>query len=169
MLPKVETIVYATGLGSGAPYVFRYALALARRQGAKIVVVHGLEPLSTFGQSLVEQYISHEDNEELHRQARQATAQRLRERIERLCASECANGADCQDLVSDIRVVEGQAAAVILDAAADCGADMIVMGSHRHTVLGDAVLGSTTHRVLHSSTIPVVVVRIPEGYREAGF
>ena len=43
------------------------------------------------------------------------------------------------------------------------------MGSHRHTVLGDAMLGTTTSKVLHSATQPVLVVRIPEGFQEEGF
>ncbi len=70
MLPKIKTILYATGLGPAAPYVFRYALSLARQHEARIIAVHGMEPLSTFGQSLVEQYISHEQSEEMHQQAR---------------------------------------------------------------------------------------------------
>lgn len=169
MLPTIETILYATGLGPGAPYVFRYALALARRHQAKIVAVHGLEPLSSFGQSLVEQYISHEQSEQMHKDARQSVKARLRERIERLCGMEGEASPDGLDLVESIHVREGQAAQVVLDEAKRCGADLIVMGSHRHTVLGDALLGTTTHKVLHSATAPVLVVRIPEGFREEGF
>jgi len=43
------------------------------------------------------------------------------------------------------------------------------MGSHRHTVLADAMLGTTTLKILHHSTIPVLVVRIPKNYQEEGF
>jgi nucleotide-binding universal stress UspA family protein len=168
MLPKISKIIYATGLGPGAPHVFRYALTLARQHGATIVAVYGVEPLSSFGQSLVEQYISHERSEQLHNEARLSVKARLRERIERLCAKECSDG-ECQNLVSEIKVIEGQPAQIVVDAAKDCGADLIIMGSHRHTVIGDAVLGSTTHKVLHSADLPVLVVRIPEGYQEEGF
>ncbi len=168
MLPKISKILYATGLGPGAPYVFRYALSLARQHGAKIVAVYGIEPLSSFGQSLVEQYITHDQAEQLHSDARESVKARLRERIEHLCTKECTDGPECQNLVSEIRVIEGQPAQVVLDAARDCGADLIIMGSHRHTVIGDAMLGTTTHKVLHSATQPVLVVRIPEGFREEG-
>ncbi|AMV73815.1 universal stress protein Usp [Desulfuromonas sp. DDH964] len=169
MLPKISTIVYATGLGPGAPYVFRYALSVASQYDARIIAVNALEPLSSFGQSLVEQYISREQAEQMHRQARQSVKERLRERIERLCAMECESRPECRKLVSEILILEGQPAQVVLDAARECNADLIIMGSHRHTVLGDAMLGTTTHKVLHSSTRPVLVVRIPEGYREEGF
>jgi len=169
MLPEIKTILYATGIGPAAPYVFRYALSLARRHEARIIAVHGMEPLTTFGQSLVEQYISHDESEQLHKKARQSVRESLQERIERICTQECNSQAQCGNLVSEIRILEGQPAQVVVDAAAEIGADLIVMGSHRHTVLGDALLGTTTHRVLHSSTVPVLVVRIPEGYREEGF
>ncbi len=169
MLPKIKKILYATGIGPAAPYVFRHALGLARQYGAEIIAVHGMEPLSNFGQSMVELYISHDRLEELHQGARQEVRNRLRERIERICEMERANDPDGVNRVSEIRIVEGQPAQVVLEAAADCEADLIVMGSHRRTVLGEALLGTTTSKVLHGTDRAVLVVRIPEGYREEGF
>ncbi|MBE0598489.1 MAG: universal stress protein [Desulfuromonadales bacterium] len=169
MLPKIEKILYATGLGPAAPYVFRYALSLAQQYDATIIAVHGMEPLPTFAQSLVELHISHEQAEELHRQARQKAKERLQERIERLCGSETCLDLRGQNRVSAIHIVEGQPSQVVLQVAAESGADLIVMGSHRHTVIGEALLGTTTHKVLHGTDRPVLVVRIPEGYREQGF
>lgn len=169
MLPKIKKILYATGMGPGAPHVFRYALALARQHDAQIVAVSAIEPLSTFAQSLVELHISHEQSTGLHRQAQEQAKQKLHERIERLCAKECGTDKQCAQRVSEIRIVEGPPVQVILNAAKDCAADLIIMGSHRHTVIGDAMLGSTTHKVLHGAAQPVLVVRIPEGFHEEGF
>ena len=169
MLPKINTVLYATGLGPAAPYVYRFAMSLARQYDARIIAVHGMEPLSTFAQSLVELHVPHERSEEMHRQAREQVRERLRERIQRLCQMEnAADPGEC-DRVDDIRVVEGQPAQVVLQAAREVQADLIVMGSHRKTVIGDAILGSTTHKVLHGTDKPVLVVRIPDGYREEGF
>jgi nucleotide-binding universal stress UspA family protein len=169
MLPNIEKILYATGLGPAAPYVFRYALSLAEKYDAQIIAVHGMEPLPAFAQSLVELHISHELSEEMHRNARQKTRERLLERIERLCGKEACFDLQGRNRVGAIHIVEGQPSQVILQVAAECGADLIVMGAHRHTVIGDALLGTTTSKVLHGSERPVLVVRIPEGYREAGF
>jgi nucleotide-binding universal stress UspA family protein len=169
MLPKIEKILYATGLGPAAPYVFRYALSLAQQYDAQIIAVHGMEPLPPFAQSLVELHISHENSEEMHRQTRQQTKERLQERIERLCSQESCFDGQGQNRVSTIQIVEGQPSDVILQVAAESSADLIVMGSHRHTVLGKALLGTTTNKVLHGADRPVLVVRIPEGYREEGF
>ncbi|MGW8312067.1 MAG: universal stress protein [Desulfuromonadales bacterium] len=169
MLPKINKILYATGMGAGAPHVFRYALALAKQHDAQIIAVSAIEPLSPFAQSLVELHISHEKSEEMHHEAQAQAKQRLRERITRLCEKECGNDPQCEQRVKDIRIEEGQPAQVILAAAKDCDADLIVMGAHRHTVIGDAMIGSTTHKVLHSAAQPVLVVRIPQGFHEEGF
>ena len=40
------------------------------------------------------------------------------------------------------------------------------MGSQRHTLIGEVMLGSTTRRVLHSASQPVLVVKVPKGYEE---
>jgi nucleotide-binding universal stress UspA family protein len=169
MLPKIEKILYATGLGPAAPYVFRYALSLAQQHDAQIIAVHGMEPLPPFAQSLVELHISHEHSEEMHQQARLKAKERLQERIERLCGDEACLDLQGRNRVGAIHIVEGHPAQVILQVAAASGADLIVMGSHRHTVIGEALLGTTTHKVLHGTDRPVLVVRIPEGYREVGF
>lgn len=169
MLPQIKKILYATGMGPGAPYVFRYALALANQHDAQIIAVSALEPLSRFAQSLVALHISHEQSEGIHHTAQTQARQRLRERVVRLCEKECAVDQLCTERVSEIRVEEGQPAEVILAAAKADNVDLIIMGAHRHTVIGDAMLGTTTHKVLHSASQPVLVVRIPEGFHEEGF
>jgi nucleotide-binding universal stress UspA family protein len=166
MLPKIETILYTTGLGPGAPYVFRYALALALQHQAKIVAVHGLEPLSNFAQSLVEQYISHDNSKEMHNKARESVKAKLKERLEKLCTRECNNTPSCENAVASIHVIEGYPDQVILNLANDYSADLIVMGAHSHTLVGEVIVGSTTRKVLHRATQPVLVVKIPKGYVE---
>lgn len=168
MLPVVKRILYATEMGPGAPYVFRYALALAERHNAEIIAISVLEQLSPFARSLVELHVSPAQAKEIHAEARRQAGDKLRQRIEKLCRAE-EGGAKGASRVSEILIEEGQPAQTILTAARKCDADLIIMGSHRHTVLGDAVLGSTAHKVLHGASRPVLVVRIPEGYREEGF
>lgn len=168
MLPEINKILYATGMGPGAPYVFRYALAMAKQHDAQIIAVSALEPLSTFAQSLVELHISHEQSEEIHSKAQTQARELLRERIARLCEKECGTDQQCKHRVSEIWIEEGQPAQTILATAKKYAVDLIIMGSHRHTVIGDAMLGTTTHKVLHSAAQPVMVVRIPEGFHEEG-
>jgi len=169
MLPKIKKILYATGMGAGAPHVFRYALAMASQHDARIIAVSAIEPQSAFAQSLVELHISHQDSEQRHLEVRNMAKERLRKRITKLCEEECGAAPQCNNRVSSIHVEEGHPAEIILANAKRHDVDLIIMGSHRHTVVGDALLGTTTHKVLHSASQPVLVVRIPDGYQEEDF
>ncbi|MFN9588935.1 MAG: universal stress protein, partial [Bacteroidota bacterium] len=42
----------------------------------------------------------------------------------------------------------------------DSGADMLVMGAHRHAGLKDYLFGETIEGVRHALTIPVLVVNV---------
>jgi nucleotide-binding universal stress UspA family protein len=47
-------------------------------------------------------------------------------------------------------------------AAVDEGVDVLVVGTHGHGVLADALLGSTSNHVVHHSARPVLVVPSPK-------
>jgi nucleotide-binding universal stress UspA family protein len=53
----------------------------------------------------------------------------------------------------------GRAARLILDAARERGAGIIVMGSRGFSDLTGLLLGSVAHKVIHHATCPVLVVR----------
>jgi nucleotide-binding universal stress UspA family protein len=55
--------------------------------------------------------------------------------------------------------VVGQPADAIARAAAEGRYDLIVMGSHGHTALGNVVLGSVANTVLARSKVPVLLIR----------
>jgi len=68
-----------------------------------------------------------------------------------------AEGIDATSVVHDSHT--GRVASVILEDALESGATMIVLGSRGLTDLEGLVMGSTTHKVLHLGTLPVLVVR----------
>ena len=55
------------------------------------------------------------------------------------------------------KVVEGNAARVLLDAAA--GADLLAVGNPGHGGFAEALLGSTGQHCVHHATCPVVAIR----------
>jgi nucleotide-binding universal stress UspA family protein len=48
---------------------------------------------------------------------------------------------------------------LIAQEATDGRYDMVVMGSHGHSALGNLVMGSVTTQVLAHCTVPVLLVR----------
>lgn len=61
---------------------------------------------------------------------------------------------------SEVRVsLSGRVALEIAEEATAWGADTVVIGSRGLTNLAGIILGSTTHKLLHLATVPVVVVR----------
>lgn len=57
------------------------------------------------------------------------------------------------------KTLGGPTAEVIFDAATAAKADMIVMGSRGKSDLEGLLVGSVTHRLLHISPCPVLVIR----------
>jgi len=160
MLPEINKILYATDLGPGSSHVFRYALSLARRYQAQVNIVHIVEPLSTFAQNLIELHVSHQESETHHTEVRNHYLQGLKDRLHAFCENEACVAEE--NLVDSIQVLEGQPAETIIKEAISLNSDMIVMGTHHHSVIGEALLGTTAQKVLHSCNLPVLLIRIPE-------
>jgi nucleotide-binding universal stress UspA family protein len=166
VIPEIKKIVYATGLGSGAPYVFRYALSLARKYDANIEVVCGLAPLTPQVQGVADIYIGQEESKEFHRQARNRVKQSVEQQVEAMCRSAVVDDPEGLKYVTTVTVIEEAPDRAILQCAKDANADVIVMGTHRRTMEVGAVLGSCAVKVVHQSPVPVLLVRIPEGYKD---
>lgn len=68
------------------------------------------------------------------------------------------------DLDIDYRAVAGRSVtSALLEAAEDCSASLLVLGSSTDGAVGRIVVGSTTDKLLHVSPIPLALS--PRGYR----
>ena len=63
------------------------------------------------------------------------------------------------DIGLSTQLLRGNPAETILRAVRECDHDLIVMGSHGHSRLHRALLGSVSYRVLRDSPVPVLLVR----------
>lgn len=63
------------------------------------------------------------------------------------------------DISVTTQLLRGDPAETILCAVRKGEHDLIVMGSHGHSRLHRALLGSVSHRILHASPVPVMLVR----------
>lgn len=91
---------------------------------------------------------------ELLRESLQATGRTL---LDGALARIRAQGIACDDRMDDRSPSEA-----IDGVASELRADVVIMGTHGRHGLQRFFLGSTTERVLRSSTIPVMVVRAPD-------
>jgi len=154
----IQTILYATDLGVHMRPVFRRAIQLARTHQARIIMLHVLEPLSGTGQAIVDAYLPSKKREELQQDGMKKVLDRMRTRIARFCEDELGEGPDASPLVSDVVVHSGRAGDEIPRQADAKGADLIVMGTCSHGLLGRGLVGSTAARVIQTSRVPVLVV-----------
>jgi nucleotide-binding universal stress UspA family protein len=168
MLPSLKTVLYATDLGRHAPRVLRYALSLARSYGGRVVIVHAVEPLGTQARHMVELYTGQPDIALAERSRWPELERSLLGRLSTLCEAELCTDAGGRSLIGDVRILPGRPDEVILREAGRIKPDVIVMGSHGHSTVGEILLGSTAHRVSQRATVPVLLVRTDEADTGAG-
>ena len=173
-IPKVEVnnILYATDLSENARYAFAYAVSLANLYGAKITFLHVLPEVPHMLDATIVGYISSERWEEIKQQHFQEAKESLigkrrdhlaiKEVLDQFCqdAKQQSEGGGFE--TDDIIVERGNPVEQILKQSDEKNCDLIVMGTHGHGTLADAMMGSTARRVLRRSKKPVLVVRLPE-------
>ena len=155
---QIKTILYATDQGKHMRPVFRRAIHLAKVHEAGIIILHVVEPLTGTGQAIVDAYLSAKKREQLQHDGMKKVLDQMRGRIERFYEEELGESLADLPLVSDLVVHSGRAGDEIPRQAADRGADLIVMGTCSHGLLGRGLLGSTAVRVVQTSRVPVLVV-----------
>ncbi len=86
------------------------------------------------------------------------TAFDFKENAEKVLADAIGTACDPgSGVIVRARVVEGNAAQVLLDASD--GADLLVVGSRGHGGFTEALLGSVSQHCVHHANCPVVVIR----------
>jgi nucleotide-binding universal stress UspA family protein len=138
-----DLIVCATDFSAEAASAVSWAVAFARREGARVDLVHVL-PDPTH------------DREALAADAATFEAARLHDARERLrqAAAESARAG----VVVQSHILIGDAGSGIVEHARQHLARMIVMGPSSRPAIDRWVLGSTTERTIRSAGVPVVVV-----------
>jgi nucleotide-binding universal stress UspA family protein len=158
MIPQIKKILFATDLSKNAAYAFYYAVHIARRDEAKIVILHAVE-------SHPRMLVSFEDFE--HKVAKdrwEETVKKFKERIQDISVKVDARmGISSVDLVSDILIRPGNPAEEILKVADEENCDLIVLGTHSKGFLGHTFLGSVSKYVLQRTPKPVLIIPLPSG------
>jgi nucleotide-binding universal stress UspA family protein len=131
---SLHTILHPTDFSERSDHAFRYACALARDHGARLIVLHVMPiPLTDKKRGYREEMAG-----ELDRLAAPDPKIHLKRRLE-----------------------EGDPVAQILRVAHETGCDLIVLGTHGRTGLDRLLMGSVAEQVLRLASCPVLTVKVP--------
>jgi len=150
----IQNILLATDLGPRSGDVLKHAMGFAQRFGARLHLLTVMQSSSESSMVSLDSYLPEDAIPKL----REDAIQRIRERIEQILA-EFGTGQP-EEVVSSVQILEGSAADTVLAEATRLGAELIVLGSHGHTALGEMLIGSVAHRVSVKSQVPVLLVPI---------
>ena len=127
-----------------------YAVAVAQRAQASVMLLHVMEPVS-YGLDFTVPLPA----------ARERKREALTERLAGLVAA-----LDAANVKSESLVRGGLPRDSILEAARAWSADLIVMGTHGRRGLSHALYGSVVESVLRKSHCPILTVRSPKFHQD---
>lgn len=158
MKQTITHILCATDLSKHSAYTMCHAASLAASTGAKLHLVHAVEPMSDETRTAMRMYMQTIGSSEIAEKARHEHARAIMaERQKEFWQHVSDEDRDVQNQVASIELVDGYPAEVILRRASELGCDLIVVGAHQHG-FSHTFLGTVAKRVLRRSSIPTLVV-----------
>ena len=163
MIPQIKKILYTTDLTKNSSYAFYFAVDLAQRHDARIIVFHCI---ATISPSLyIDGGITDEVSKVLERgkeKEKDEDTIKITKRLQGFCQNvESQIGPPCVDLISKIIVKEGYPVDEILNTADREECDIIVLGTHGKGWLKHTFLGSVAGSVLERTRKPVFIIPLP--------
>jgi nucleotide-binding universal stress UspA family protein len=162
MLPQINNIFYATDLSENARYAYNFAASLAQQYSARITILHVIEKLTAETFLQIHGYVGEDKWKKLQEEKQADFIAQIKGRLNSFCDEISSDVDACTFQVDKIIVKEGIAADEILHQADLNNADIIVMGTRGSGMFKEALMGGTARRVVRRSTLPVMVVRLPE-------
>jgi acetoin utilization protein AcuB len=162
MIPQIKNILYATDLSKNSAYAFFYAVDMAQKHNATIVILHSIEPIRRFHEEGGGGFDMEGVLKKIKKQEQEMNIEEIKKRLQEFCEkTETQIGPPCSELVSKILVPLGHPVEEILNAADNEGCDAIVLGTHGKGFLKETFLGSVAGSVLQRSRKPVIVIPLP--------
>ena len=162
MIPQFNKILYTTDLSENARYAFAYAMSLFEHYDAEITLMHVLEDVQPFSDSLVINILGEEKWHELRTSNEERVLEKLRKKFEAFCDEERKELTSGRPFKHKLIIRIGNPIDELLAEIESGDYDLVIMGAHGHGIMSNALLGSVSRRVLRHSHIPVLVVRLPE-------
>ncbi|MBW1650022.1 MAG: universal stress protein [Deltaproteobacteria bacterium] len=164
VIQDIKRILYATDLSETAGYAIRYACSIADKYKAKVTMLHvvpdKLEELSAYAGTDMAKIFKNE-NENFSKIDVENARSLMQNRI-RIISSEALEAMPtCPVSEGDIVVKTGDFTDRIVSEAEEKKYDLVIIGTHGHGKLADAVIGSVARGVIAKCSKPVLVVPLP--------
>ncbi|KTC29345.1 MULTISPECIES: universal stress protein [Pseudomonas] len=154
----IRSMLFATDLGLYAPYVMQHALALARTFKADLYVIHVVEPIGLFAESVLQSYLDETALSEWQSKGLSTVMATIEQRVLDSFREEWGEGEQDLQWIRSVKVIQGDPCEVILDQLRKLSVDLLVVGSHSQATGVAVPLGRTAARVLQLSPVPVYLV-----------
>ena len=147
-MKQFNTILFANDFSENSEHAFDYALTLARKFDARLVIIHVInEPVDLRGF-----YVPHISFETLEKEI----AESAEKMMEKFCRTKIKDFTKFETVV-----ISGIPYEEIIKKAEETKAGMIVLGTHGRRGIDHILFGSTAERVVRNATCPVMTVRLP--------
>jgi len=147
---QIKTILVPCDFSAYAEQAYTWAIGLAEKWEAKIILVHAAQLFTPLGYP---ESVYLLDLKKMEDEILADAEKRLKEFVVKKGASPVA---------VEARAVTGDPFWEICQTAENEHADLIVMGSHGRTGLAHVLLGSVAERVVRHAPCPVLVARVPK-------
>ncbi len=158
MKPTVTHILFTTDLSQNSTYALTHAASMAKMTGAKLHILHVVEPLSEDARVTLQMFMQDDASRKEAMNTRHEHVKAiLAERQKNFWAALPEEDRGVRDQVESIELIDGYPAEVILRRAKELKCDLIVLGAHDHG-FSHTFLGTVAKRVLRRADIPTLVV-----------
>jgi nucleotide-binding universal stress UspA family protein len=168
MFKTIKSILFATNLQENCRPAFDFAVSLATKYQATIVLLHVLEKrIPDYVESRLKGMLGEEEWNQIKEKheknvrsaliAKKSTDELIRDALEQFCNEAGIDDASCGFHSKEIVIGEGELVDEIIDKAKEYKCEMIIMGAHPG-IIRETSISSVIKGVLHRSKIPVVVV-----------
>jgi nucleotide-binding universal stress UspA family protein len=147
-MKPLDKILFATDFSESSAHAFEYALTLAQKFGARLLIIHVInEPVDLRGF-----YVPHVSFENLEKEIEEGAEKMM----QKFCSTAIQGFSNFETAI-----VAGIPYEEILKRAADEKVSLIVMGTQGRSGIDHLLFGSTAERVVRKATCPVMTVRLP--------
>jgi nucleotide-binding universal stress UspA family protein len=154
-----EKILIAIGNSAESQVILASGLNLAEKLGAKVLLLHVMNPLTSTSFSPLAGGMFPVVNEIAVEQYAKEWKESERQGLEQLQAD--ATQAKERGIEVEISQNLGDSGRMICEVAKSWSADAIVMGRNQKSMLSEVWLGSTSNYVLHHAPCSTLVIQLP--------